>query len=69
MPSMKARLETDSARVRPDASEVFNLVCDNTLAGRTVGWGPRISLDKGLEMTAEWMKDNLSRYKTGIYNV
>lgn len=65
----KARLETDSARVRPDASEVFNLVCDNTLAKTAIGWAPRVSLEKGLAMTAEWMKDNLSRYKTGIYNV
>lgn len=65
----QASIETDPVRMRPDASEVFNLVCDNTLAQKTLGWRPLVSLEKGLEMTIGWMKDNLSLYKPGIYNV
>ena len=65
----QARVETDPARVRPDASEVFNLVCDSALALKTLGWIPLVSLEKGLEMTMGWMKDNLRLYKPGIYNV
>lgn len=65
----QASIETDPVRMRPDASEVFNLVCDNTLARKTLGWRPLVSLEKGLEMTIGWMKDNLSLYKPGIYNV
>lgn len=65
----QARIETDPVRMRPDASEVFNLVCDNTLALKTLGWSPRVSLENGLEMTMGWMKDNLRLYKPGIYNV
>ncbi len=65
----QARIETDPVRVRPDASEVFNLVCDNALALKTLGWIPRVSLENGLEMTMGWMKDNLRLYKPGIYNV
>lgn len=65
----KARIEMDPVRVRPDASEVFNLVCDSSLARKTLGWSPLVSLEKGLEMTVGWMKDNLSLYKPSIYNV
>jgi NAD dependent epimerase/dehydratase len=65
----KARIEMDPVRARPDASEVFNLVCDSSLARKTLGWSPLVSLEKGLEMTVGWMKDNLSLYKPSIYNV
>lgn len=64
-----ARLETDPARVRPEASEVLNLVCDSRLASEKLSWSARTTLEKGLELTAAWMKENLRRYKPGIYNV
>jgi nucleoside-diphosphate-sugar epimerase len=28
----------------------------------TLGWKPRISLDKGIEMTIEWFRENLDKY-------
>jgi NAD dependent epimerase/dehydratase len=65
----KATIETDSERVRPEKSEVMELICNNTLARELMGWEPKYSLQEGLEETVAWMRDNLDRYKTNIYNV
>ena len=62
---------TDKQRVRPKDSEVFRLCCDNTKIKQLTGFTPDYSLEKGLIQTIEWLADpqNLSRYKTDIYNV
>ena len=62
---------TDEQRFRPKESEVFRLCCDNTKINRLTGFKPDYSLKQGLEKTIEWFVDpeNLSRYKTDIYNV
>ena len=61
----------DPQRLRPGGSEVFRLLGDNSLITRLTGWRPRYTLEKGLGKTVEWFTDpaNLSKYKTGIYNV
>jgi NAD dependent epimerase/dehydratase len=59
----------DAQRVRPAASEVERLLCDNTLARELVGWTPRVSLEEGLGRTIEWIERNLDRFKTEIYNI
>jgi NAD dependent epimerase/dehydratase len=64
-----AKIETDARRVRPEKSEVFELVCDNGLAAELLGWQPRYTLDEGLAETVEWMRTRLRYYKAGIYNV
>jgi nucleoside-diphosphate-sugar epimerase len=64
-----AGIETDSQRVRPEKSEVFELVCDNNRAQDLLGWQPRYTLDEGLEETVEWIRSRLHHYKSGIYNV
>jgi NAD dependent epimerase/dehydratase len=64
-----ARIETDSQRVRPDKSEVFELVCDDSLARELLGWQPRHTLDEGLGETVEWVRTCLRYYKAGIYNI
>ncbi|MDE5957358.1 MAG: NAD-dependent 4,6-dehydratase LegB [Muribaculaceae bacterium] len=63
--------ERDEARIRPSASEVFRLCGDNSKLKRLTGWSPEISLEEGLRRTIDWFTrpENLSRYKTGIYNV
>lgn len=67
----QARIVTDERRVRPEASEVERLVCDDTRMRELTGWRSRVSLDEGLDRTIEWFSDpaNLSRYKHDIYNV
>ena len=65
------RWVTDPQRLRPGGSEVFRLLGDNSLITSLTDWRPRYSLEDGLRKTIEWMTDpnNLSKYKTGIYNV
>lgn len=62
---------TDPQRLRPSGSEVFRLLGDNTLITSLTDWRPRVSLEEGLRLTAEWFTnaENLKKYKTGIYNV
>lgn len=62
---------TDEQRLRPKDSEVFRLCCDNTKINQLTGFKPEYSLEQGLKQTIEWFADpeNLSRYKTDLYNV
>lgn len=61
----------DTARLRPDASEVMRLVCDSSELQSLTSWKPQVSLEDGLRKTAIWFLDpqNLARYKTDRYNV
>lgn len=65
------RWVTDPQRLRPAGSEVFRLLGDNSLITSLTDWRPRNNLEDGLRKTIEWFTDptNLSKYKTGIYNV
>lgn len=64
-------LSEEQERLRPSNSEVFRLMCDNTLIRQMTGYTPRFSLEEGLIKTIEWFNnsDNLKKYKTEIYNV
>ena len=59
----------DEQRVRPEKSEVMQLLCDNRKAKELIGWEPRYALEEGLRGTIKWIKKNLDLYKAGIYNV
>lgn len=61
---------TDPERLRPSKSEVFRLCGDNTLITSLTDWCPRVSLEEGIAITAEWLRhpENLRQYKTNIYN-
>ena len=63
--------ETDSRRLRPANSEVRRLCGNNSLITSLTGWRPEVSLDEGLRMTVDWFtrSENLSKYKTDIYNI
>lgn len=68
-------IETETARLRPDKSEVDRLWADNSKAKRLTGWEPQYGgLDgfkKGLQETINWFTspENLKNYKANIYNV
>ena len=66
-----ARIVTDEQRLRPDTSEVFRLIGDNTLITTLTGWKPRYGLCEGLRETIAWFREpgNLSHYKASLYNV
>ena len=60
---------TDEERIRPEHSEVMRLLSDNAKATRMLGWRPRYTLQEGLMETIDFIKRNLSFYKTGRYMV
>lgn len=62
-------IKTDEVRLRPENSEVERLIADNSLAETLVGWKPRVSLEEGLGLTIEWMRQHLEQYRPGLYVV
>lgn len=61
----------DSARLRPENSEVQRLWCDNALIKKLTNFEPQFTLEQGLDLTIEWFTRpaNLAHYKVDIYNV
>lgn len=55
---------SDSKRVRPEKSEVSELVADASLAEELTGWKPEVSLREGLKNTIEWIEQNIMNFKT-----
>jgi NAD dependent epimerase/dehydratase len=64
-----ARVVTDEARLRPQGSEVQRLLCDNTRAKEWAGWEPQVTLEEGLRLTAEWMRENPGPVRAAAYHV
>lgn len=64
-----AKIITDDIRIRPEKSEVERLLGANSKIKELTDWTPKYNLASGLEETIAWMKNNLDKYKTDIYNV
>ena len=60
---------SEEERVRPDASEVMELICNYGKAQQLLGWEPRVSLEEGLGRTIADIRDHLHLYKPQLYNV
>jgi dTDP-glucose 4,6-dehydratase len=60
-------IEVEDRRIRPEKSEVMQLLCDTRLAQKLFQWAPRYTLEGGLRETIEWYQKNLSRFKVGSY--
>ncbi|HEY4789565.1 MAG TPA: NAD-dependent 4,6-dehydratase LegB [Bacteroidales bacterium] len=67
----KAKIVTDSERLRPGKSEVERLLGSNQKLLKYTGWVPQTDLKTGLQQTIAWFKEtkNLLQYKSDIYNV
>jgi len=61
---------SDSERLRPEKSEVYRLLGSNEKISRLTNWRPSFSLEEGLKETIQWFsnRENLSKYKSDIYN-
>ena len=61
----------DSQRIRPEKSEVFRLLCDNSKIKKLTGFKSQVGIREGLQRTIDWIlkSDNLKKYKSEIYNV
>lgn len=64
-----ARIICDEQRLRPDLSEVNRLLGSNEKIKRLTNWKPSFTFAEGLAETIAFFRDNLDRYKTGIYNI
>lgn len=70
---MKSDVEfiIEKERKRPSKSEVLRLWGDNTLIKKLTGFLPKYNIEQGLKETIDWFikKENLSKYKTELYNI
>ncbi len=64
-----AMIICDEQRLRPKKSEVNRLLGSNEKITRLTDWSPMYSLDEGIKATISWMRDNITRYKSDIYNI
>jgi nucleoside-diphosphate-sugar epimerase len=65
----EASIEVEGKRIRPEESEVMELLCNNAKAKQLLGWEPTISFQDGLQRVIAFVEANLGLYKPDIYNV
>lgn len=58
---IELKIIKDDVRIRPDKSEVERLCADNKKAQDILNWKPLFTLEKGLEKTYEWFKENTNK--------
>jgi NAD dependent epimerase/dehydratase len=63
----QGEIEVEDRRIRPEKSEVMQLLSDTRLAQKLFQWAPRYTLEDGLRQTIEWYQKDLSRFKVGSY--
>jgi dTDP-glucose 4,6-dehydratase len=68
-PNEKIEILSEPERMRPKKSEVMRLMGSNEKLRSLTDWKQRYSLEEGLKETISWLKENLDRYKTDLYNV
>ncbi len=56
-------------RMRPEKSEVMELICSAEKAAATTGWRAAVSLDEGLGRTIEWIESHRDHYATNRYSI
>lgn len=65
----KAQIVCDEKRLRPEKSEVERLLGCNGKIMRLTDWRPEYTFEEGIAETINFMKNNMQRYKTDIYNI
>ncbi|SDD54141.1 GDP-mannose 4,6-dehydratase [Ruegeria marina] len=63
------RIETDQRRIRPEKSEVMQLLGDATLARDLLGWTPSVTLSEGLDHTISWVRRNSDLFDSSGYRI
>jgi len=62
-------LEVEEQRMRPSASEVSQLIGDNSAMHALTGWQPRTSLEDGIRVTADWIRTHAEGWRHGSYAI
>jgi NAD dependent epimerase/dehydratase len=69
MDSSNIPIRQSGERIRPDKSEVRQLICNNIKAKELLGWSPAYSLEEGLRETIHWVEQNREKFKSNTYNL
>ena len=64
-----AEIVCDEQRLRPEKSEVNRLLGSNAKIKELTDWKQKYTFEQGIAETIEWIRHNMSAYKTDIYNV
>lgn len=64
-----AKIICDEDRLRPEKSEVNRLLGDNTKLKASTNWQQKYTFSEGIAETITWLRENLDKYKTDIYNL
>ena len=62
-------IKLESARLRPERSEVQRLISDNHLARERLGWMPMVDLREGLSRTIHWFSEHLDLNRPQLYQI
>jgi NAD dependent epimerase/dehydratase len=65
----QATLLQDTSRIRPEKSEVMHLEASTEHSKALTGWAPNYGIDRGLEITVDWIRQNIHLFNPDIYNV
>jgi dTDP-glucose 4,6-dehydratase len=63
----QGEIEVEDRRIRPEKSEVMQLLSDTRLAQKLFQWAPQYTLEDGLRETIELYRKNIHRFKVGSY--
>lgn len=61
------KIKTSNKRIRPKASEVDDLKCDNSKIIKLTKWKSKVKLDQGLAKTISWIKLNQNIFNKNQY--
>jgi NAD dependent epimerase/dehydratase len=59
-------VHADPDRIRPEDSEVAQLLSDPRRAREMLDWEPSVAFEQGLELTIEYVREHLQRYRPGV---
>lgn len=65
----RATILCDEQRLRPEKSEVNRLLGANEKIKQLTDWKQKYTFEQGIAETIDWMRNNMSIYKTDVYNV
>lgn len=67
--NVDADIICEPERIRPEHSEVLQLVCSADRMRNLTDWKPEIALEEGLKHVITYMVENANRYKSDQYNI
>ncbi len=65
----KLNIKSESLRKRPDKSEVYNLICNNSKLKNISSWNNAVNFDEGLLRTINWFKKHIDQLNDLSFHV